>query len=154
MIRDVFAGKIRECKRRWRYIPDAEGRTPLERLLNDVWETPEEVEARGGADCDGLSVWALVRAYESVLGVVGPTDLLGEWALVAGEVSQQRAWLGHAWCELILPDGARLWGDPTWGWPPTSPAQQGYGSTRRPKWRWAFTGTIFAGQEGYVEVPA
>ena len=125
------------------YIPDPEGKDFIEALALDRWETAAEVEARGGADCDGLSAWAIQRGYE--------LSREGEWALVAGRVKQRGQWAGHAWVELIH-EGTRYWADPTWGWLPKRPDAHGYPESRRPVHRWVYDGVIFARQETFMEI--
>ena len=102
--------------RSFHYLPDPEGADVVQSMMLDRWETPAEVEARGGADCDGLSVWACVRGWEMAHE--------GSWYLVAGRTKQRQQWIGHAWVELIHEE-VRLWADPTWGWLPKPPVDHG-----------------------------
>jgi len=131
--------------RSFHYYADPEGKDIVESLALDRWETPAEVEERGGADCDGLSVWCLIRACERSSGG-------GEWALVAGRVKQHGQWLGHAWVELV-DDESRWWADPTWGWLPKYPETHGYPSSRVPSLRWVYDPETrtFPRQESYGE---
>lgn len=132
--------------RRFRYIPDPSGADYAEALANDRWETANEVEARGGADCDGLAVHCVVRAYDDVLMTGAP---LGTWALVAGEVLQRGTWRGHMWVEW-RDDESTLWCDPTWGWLPDRPEALGYAGNRKPIMRYLYDGIIFSRAEAYT----
>ncbi len=122
---------VREAKRRFQYIPDAPGAD------RDIWETPKEVEQKGGADCDGLGVWAVARAMQ-----LAPSD---QYWWVRGTVNG----MGHAWAELRNPDGTRLWADPTWGLTTERP---GWYSNRVPLKAYRWMGDIFSLPTDYVPV--
>lgn len=135
--RDALARACIEA-RRFRYIPDTTSTDLLTRLLEDVWDTVAEFEAREGGDCDGWSLWSIERAHALAPGP--------HYAFVVGSVRQQGQWFGHAWVALLDTDE---WADPTWGWGPTSPASLGWPSTRQPQMRWRFDGMAFPVQEEY-----
>jgi hypothetical protein len=84
---------------RFRYLADAP--------TLDAWDTVAEMDARGGGDCDGWSLWCLAHAAARV-----PAP--GAYWFVVGTVVRDGETLGHAWVEIR--DGAdRQWADPTWG---------------------------------------
>lgn len=130
--------------RRFRYLADADGPDPLIRLLNDEWDTAQEVEARGGADCDGFSLWTIERAAAAI------ADPAAHLYAVAGLVRQSGRWLGHMWVGVEA-DGETSWCDPTWQKLTMSPQALGYPSTRLPSQRWLYVGGgQFQHQETYL----
>lgn len=134
---DVLSQAVGECQR-FRYIPDPqrEGREI------DYWETPAEVEAKGGADCDGLSVWTIAHAYK--LGWESNQRLT--LRLVVGTVQVDMQARGHAWVELEDGD-QRWWGDPTWFEGPW-PIQQFTG--RQPLYAFTYDGLLFSEKRAYT----
>lgn len=100
---DALDQAITERMARFRYIAGEPGG----RL--DYWDQPAEVEARGGADCDGLTIWCLWRASQ-----LCPA---GCYWFVRGTVQGQ----GHAWAEIRMAGQARIWADPTGGRHCTTP---------------------------------
>lgn len=151
--RDVFAEIV--AVDRFGYVPDSTSKDVMVQLLEDTWDTAEEVERRGAADCDGHAIWCLHRGAELALAYLTPVAPLGEWRLVAGVVLQRGLWLGHAWCALALPGRDEEWADPTWHLGPCSPQAMGYPTTRRPRHRWVHLGGgQFDRQEDYGEIPA
>lgn len=131
-----------EEARAFAYIPDPEGLNPLDAMLKDHWETAQEVEAAGGADCDGQSIWACLRACALAEG-------RGTWRILVGRVKVQGAWLGHMWVEVIDEGGRRWWADPTWHLMPADPSAMGFPALRQPVEGYRFDGVIFDGPIGY-----
>lgn len=107
-LREALDQAVREARARFRYLPDPPG------VEGDEWDTVAQVEAREAADCDGYTVWSNCRAL-ALAGLLGVTP--AQLYFVRGTVQTARREIGgHAWSEIRLPDGTRLWADATWGY--------------------------------------
>lgn len=106
--------------RQYRYLPE----------LVEYFETAREVERRMGADCDGLCVGAIQKAWS-----LGDAPQAPAW-FVIGDTAQG----AHAWPQWEI-DGERLWGDPTPGWP--TGLHPVYWWQRTPRWWYRYDGECF-----------
>lgn len=140
--------------RRFRYRVDSDSPDPLVQAFSDIWDTSREVEERGAADCDGLSLRTIDRAHDATVhdhGISG--NSIGTRYAVAGLVRQRGRWVGHMW--VALEDGGQTWwADPTWHLRCGSPAALGYPDTRFPVARWTHQGGgLFDDQQDYLGAP-
>ena len=147
--REALNQRVRDA-RRFRYVPDAAKTADwIEQVLADHFQTANETEARGQGDCEDYASWTIQRGYDLALDFTAPGESPGEWRMLLGAVYQQGVWSGHAWPELIEPDGRRVWADPTWGWRADDPAMLGFPATRTPRRGFRFNGMIYEGPIAY-----